>query len=208
MKQIFSRLYLLTVCLLIQAAAVKSQNFLVEIKPGVSFSKTDQANYSGMKSMPCKVMIGGGLTHLQAGFETNFQIVPPTYYFYDPFVESEKRAKEVIKEKYYGGFLRLNTASDPREDVGFILKAGVGQFKATKKIFLLPSNTEYQELDYEPALEFNGEMGVAIPIPEVLCLTIQYGFSFRKYKMLFQDVELEKFTMKSHTVYVGVALHI
>jgi|GEM_PF-3836479 len=208
MKHTYSRLHLLIACLLIHLVTVNGQNFLVEIKPGVSFSKTDQSNYSGMKSMPCKVLIGGGLTHLQAGLETNFQIVPPTYYFYDPFVESEKRAKEVIKEKYYGGFLRFNTAKNPRENVGFIMKAGVGQFKATKKILLLPSNNEYQELDYEPALEFNGEMGLAIPIPEVLCLTIQYGFSFRKYKMLFQDIELEKFTMKSHTIYVGVALHI
>lgn len=199
---------LIVFCLLVQTVILHTQNFLFEAKPGISFHNSTQENYSDMKSMPCKIMIGGGLKHLQAGLETNIQIVPPTYYFYDPFVENEGRAKEIIKEKYYGGFIRLNTSGDPSENVGFVVKAGVGQFKAKKTIQLLPSKDTYQELDYEPALEFNGELGLAIPIPKVLSLTITYGYSIRKYKMLFQEVALENFTMKSQTLYLGLAVQI
>ncbi|MDB4286004.1 hypothetical protein N9933_01735 [bacterium] len=193
---------------IISCSSLSAQNLFFEAKAGYAYVDHQRDNYSKASHIPLNLSLGGGLKHFQIGGDLILSsILPETYLFYDEFTE-EQRVREEIEETYYGAFLRYNSSYSPETATGFIIKAGAGLLNSKKIVYALPSDVKSTEIEYEPALQYLGEIGVSIPLGAIVHIYIGGGVTYTKKEIIQNEVQIENFSQLKYIGQLGLSVNL
>lgn len=193
--------------LLCLGGLVSGQNFFISGKAGYAYTDHQRPNYSKSGHIPLTLSVGFGLRNVQIGGDLILPVIrPETYVFRDEFIDVP-RLREEIEDTYYGGFIRYNSSSNPQKKAGFILKAGAGMLYSKKIIYILPENKVHETAEYEPALQFTGEMGFSIPLAKILHIYIGAGVNYTTKEIVEYGVSLESFDQLKYIGQMGLSFN-
>ncbi len=186
-----------------------AQNFLVGVSSGYKLNLSNQEGYTKAGSVPLNFRVGGGFRVFQAGVEYNYQILKPTYIFYDQFLPGNiERFREEYKEHDFTGFLRLSTQKQSDGHAFFF----VTNFGATfsNKDVSRPDIGNFSNISYKPSLLFKSAIGgsFALASPLHLDIEVQYGYSFGRQEKVNSDIEdvvTTKFSAHGIGVHIGLS---